>query len=139
MFIVKKGKLVWEYSMPKDGEYGDVTMLSNGHILFSRNTGDSEITMDKKVVWNYDAIGKDEIHVCQPIGLDKVYMVINSVPAKGVIINKLTNKNEKEIVLPTAGTNTHAMFRRCRYTNEGTFLVGHMDMGKVSEYDGTGN
>ena len=58
MFLVKQGKVVWEYSMPEDGEYGDIALLPNGNILFSRKTGASEITMDKKIVWNYEAENK---------------------------------------------------------------------------------
>jgi len=138
MFIVKHGKVVWEYSMPEDGEYGDIALLPNGHILFSRKTGASEITMDKKIVWNYKAENNAEIHVCQPVGLDKVFIVINAVPAKAIILNKITGKVEKELILPTGGTNPHVMFRRCRFTAAGTFLVGHLDMNKVSEYDSTG-
>jgi hypothetical protein len=138
MFLVKQGKVVWEYSMPEDGEYGDIALLPNGNILFSRKTGASEITMDKKIVWNYEAENKSEIHVCQPVGPDKVFIVINAVPAKAIILNKITGKVEKEMIIPTGGTNPHVMFRRCRYTAAGTFLVGHLDMNKVSEYDSTG-
>jgi len=138
MFIVKQGKVVWEYSMPEDGEYGDIALLPNGHILFSRKTGASEITMEKKIVWNYKAENNAEIHVCQPAGPDKVFIVINAVPAKAIILNKITGKVEQELIIPTGGTNPHVMFRRCRYTAAGTFLVGHLDMNKVSEYDSSG-
>jgi hypothetical protein len=59
---------VWSYSIPNSQELGDCTMLSNGNIVFSRKTGASEITPDKKIVWNYDAPEKHEIHTAQPIG-----------------------------------------------------------------------
>src|SRR5664279_519230 len=86
MYIVKDGKIVWSYIMPQEGEYGDATMLSNGNIVFSRKSGASEITRDKKIVWNYDAPPNSEIHTCQPLGLDKVFIMLNAVPAKAMII-----------------------------------------------------
>jgi outer membrane protein assembly factor BamB len=138
MFIVKNGKIVWSYTMPWEGEYGDATLLSNGDILFSRFHGASEITPDKKIVWNYDAPANCEIHTCQPLGNDKVFMMLNMVPAKAIIMNKKDNSIVKELTIPTAGTATHGMFRHCRYTKDGTFLIAHMDMGKVIEYDSTG-
>ena len=138
MYIVKNGTIVWSYTMPQEGEFGDATLLSNGNIVFSRKSGASEITSDKKIIWNYDAPPNSEIHTCQPIGSDKVFIVVNAVPAKAMIINTKTNAIEKQITLPTGGTGTHGMFRHCRYTKEGTFLIAHMDMNKVVEYDSAG-
>ncbi|MEO8416723.1 MAG: PQQ-binding-like beta-propeller repeat protein [Ginsengibacter sp.] len=138
MFIVKDGKIVWSYTMPWEGEYGDTTLLSNGDILFSHFHGASEVTPNKKIVWNYDAPANCEIHTCQPLGNDKVFMMLNMVPAKAIIMNKKENAIVKELTIPTGGTATHGMFRHCRYTKEGTFLMAHMDMGKVIEYDSTG-
>jgi hypothetical protein len=138
MYIVKDGKIAWSYVMPQEGEYGDATMLSNGNIVFSRKSGASEITRNKKIVWNYDAPPNSEIHSCQPLGLDKVFIMLNAVPAKAMIINTSTNNVEKELIIPTAGTGTHGMFRHCRYTKDGTFLIAQMDMNKVNEYDTTG-
>jgi hypothetical protein len=138
MYVVKNGKVVWDYTMPQSGEYGDATLLSNGDILFSRFHGASEINPDKKVVWNFDAPPNTEIHTCQPIGLDKVFLMFNAVPAKAVIMDKKTNKILKELTVTTGGTGTHGMFRHCRYTSDGTFLIAHMDMNKVVEYDENG-
>ncbi len=138
MYIIRDGKITWSYTMPQEGEYGDATMLSNGNIVFSRKTGASEITPDKRIIWNYDAPPNSEIHTCQPIGLDRVMLIINMVPAKAVIINTVTNQVEKELPLPTAGKGTHGMFRHCRYTADGTFLIAQMDMGKVIEYTADG-
>lgn len=138
MYIIKDGKIVWSYVMPQEGEYGDATMLSNGNIVFSRKSGASEITRDKKIVWNFDAPPNSEIHTCQPLSLDKVFIMLNAVPAKAMIINTTTNKVEKELIIPTAGTGTHGMFRHCRYTKDGTFLIAQMDMNKVNEYDTAG-
>ena len=118
MYLVKEGKVVWTYTMPQEGEYGDAFMLSNGNIVFSRKEGASEITQEKVIVWNFDAPPNAEIHTCQPLGLDRVFVIINAVPAKAVIIKKADNTIEKEFILPTGSTKPHSMFRHCRYTRD---------------------
>jgi hypothetical protein len=138
MYVVKDGKIVWDYTMPQIGEYSDVSLLSNGDIIFARQHGASEVSPDKKMVWDFNTPATTEIHCCQPLGLDKVFLMFNSVPAKAVIIDKKTNTILKELIIPTAGTGTHGMFRHCRYTKDGTFLIAQMDMNKVNEYDENG-
>ena len=88
IFVVRDGKVVWTYSIPTTDangtlqELGDATMLSNGNIVFCRKTGASEVTPDKKIIWNIDAPPKTEIHSIQPIGLDHVLVTINGNPAE---------------------------------------------------------
>lgn len=111
-------------------------MLSNGNIVFSRRLGASEITPDKKIVWNFEAPPHTEIHTTQPIDKDRVLIVENGNPAKLLIVNKRSGKIEKERVLETRRPdNAHGQFRHVRMTKAGTFLVAHMDLGKVVEYD----
>ncbi|MGA2581868.1 MAG: hypothetical protein ABSG31_01215 [Tepidisphaeraceae bacterium] len=145
LWVIRDGKVAWSYAIPsKDAsgtpqELGDATMLSNGNIVFGRKTGASEITPDKKIIWNYDAEPGTEVHVIQPIGTDHVMIVQNGDPAKLMIFNTTTNTKEKEFTLPTGHPDRpHTQFRRVRMTKAGTFLVAHMDMGKVVEYDGDG-
>jgi hypothetical protein len=144
MFIVRDGKVVWTYSIPikdTDGtlqELGDATMLSNGNIVFCRKTGASEITPDKKIIWNIDAPKGTEIHSIQPIGLDHVLVTVNGNPAaKLMLINTTTCKTEKEYTFPVLNpeANPHIQFRRVRQTKEGTFLAAHLRDQKVVEYD----
>jgi hypothetical protein len=140
MYLVRDGRVVWSYTNDRKGELGDCTMLSNGNIVFSRQYGASEITPDKKIVWNYDGPGGTEIHTAYPLGLNRVLIMQNGDPAKALIIEKATNKIEKEMILPTRDAKaTHGQFRHIRMTRAGTFLVAHMDLGKVVEYapDGT--
>ena len=145
IWVVRNGKVVWSYGIPiKDEakgelqELGDASMLANGNILFSRKVGASEITPDKKIVWNYDAPPKGEIHTTQPLGKDRVLIMQNGNPAKLMIINKISGKVEKELVIPTTRPTTpHGQFRHIRMTKAGTFLVPHME-GRVVEYDSTG-
>lgn len=139
MYLVRGGKVVWTYSIPSTEELGDCTLLSNGNILFSRRLGASEVTPDKKIVWNYNAPPNTEIHTAYPIGKDRVLLMQNGNPAKLLVINKKVAKPEKELVLPTARPeNIHGQFRHIRITPAGTFLVPHMDLGKVVEYDAGG-
>jgi outer membrane protein assembly factor BamB len=143
MYVVRDGKVVWDWSIPSTdagqiSEFSDATMLSDGSVVFGRKTGAGKVTRDKKLVWDYEAPKGCEVHTVQPIGLDRVMFVTNGVPAKLTVLNLTTNQTETEFPLPTGGKAVHGMFRRARMTAAGTFLVSHMDMGKVVEYDNTG-
>ncbi|MDP9175274.1 MAG: arylsulfotransferase family protein [Planctomycetota bacterium] len=144
MFLVRDGKVVWSYSMPNKDENGnvtefdDATQLSNGNIVFTRKVGASEITPDKKVIWNYIAPKGCEVHSIQPIDANRVLIMQNGNPAKLMIINTTSGTTEKEMILPTKNSGVHGQFRHIRMTAAGTFLVSHMDMGKVIEYDADG-
>ena len=145
MFIVRDGRVVWTYQIPiKDPtgtleELGDATMLSNGNIVFCRKVGASEITPEKKIIWNIESPKGTEIHSVQPIGLDHVLLVENGNPAKMLLINTVTGATEKETDLPTAHPlKSHLQFRRVRQTAAGTILAAQLDNDKVVEYDGDG-
>ncbi len=142
MFIVRDGKVAWSYDIPskdKSGgiqEISDATLLSNGNVVLAYMAGAQEVTPDKKVVWNYDAPKGFQVHVAQPVGLDHVMIIQNGDPAKMMLINTITGKTEKEVVLtPGNPKSTHGQFRRARLTAAGTLLVAHMDNNKVAEYD----
>lgn len=139
MYIVKGGKVVWSYTNPIKGELGDCSLLSNGNILFSRQFGASEITPDKKIVWNYDGPAGTEIHTTWPADDNRALIMQNGNPAKALLIDKRTGKVEHELVLSTrVPTSTHGQFRHIRMTPDGHLLVAHLDLGKVVEYDWSG-
>lgn len=144
MFLVHDGKIIWTYQTGKSYEYDDIWMLSNGNILFSRMEYAAEITPDKKVVWRYDCektpgTNHTEIHVCQPVGLDKVMIVVNGLPPKLKVINIKTGLVEVEHELPFSQppnpNGIHGQFRRARVTADGTYLVSVFGKGYVTEYD----
>jgi hypothetical protein len=140
MFIVRDGRIVWDYTHPAQGEISDATLLPNGNVLFAHQHGVTEITANKKAVWNYEAPPNTEIHTAQPFSTNSVWFIQNGDPAKFIVINKATGRTENEFVLPTGNPKgTHGQFRHARLTDAGTLLVAHMDMGKVVEYDLTGN
>ncbi len=152
--VVRGGGVVWTYSIPRmdhgqGQEIGDAYMLANGNILFARQHGASIVTPQKKIVWNYDAPAdatptsyfpkNAEIHAIEPAGKDRVMLVINESPmSKVLIVNTKTNAVEKTVELPCAKAPVHLHFRRVQLTPAGTILAGHLDEGKVSEYDMTG-
>jgi hypothetical protein len=141
MFIVRGGKVVWQYSIPlrtgtnRIQEFDDATLLSNGNVIFSRMSGAGEVNPQKQLVWNYEAPPGTEVHSIQYVAKDRVLIMQNGNPAKAMIINTATGKTEKEIPIPTTVTGTHGQFRHIRMTRAGTLLVPHMGEGKVVEYD----
>lgn len=145
MFIVREGKVVWSYAIKlksPDGriqEYSDATLLSNGNVLFARLTGAALVSPEKKTLWNYDAPKGFEVHIAQPLGLDRAMLVQNGNPAKMMIVNLMNGQTEKEMILPIGNpAKTHGQFRRARLTASGTLLAAHMDNNKVAEYDTDG-
>lgn len=146
IFVVRGGKVAWTYDIPikdADGtleELGDATMLSNGNIVFCRKVGASEITPDKKIIWDMAAPKGTEIHSVQPIGLDRVLVTQNGDPAKLMLINTVSGKTEKELTLPVPQPvkSPHLQFRRVHQTKAGTYLAAHLNDNKVVEYDADG-
>jgi hypothetical protein len=140
MYIVRKGKVEWEFHDPKGkGEISDAVLLSSGNVLFAHQFGVTLIDRQKNVLWHYDAPEGTEVHTAQPIGKERVLYVQNGDPAKVVVVNIATGKMEREFVLPVKNPKSvHGQFRHARLTEAGTLLVAHMDMGKVVEYDSTG-
>jgi len=142
MYIVRQGKVVWSYENTdpqSKGEISDATLLSTGNVLFAHQFGVTEITAEKKVVWNYEAPPGTEIHTAQAIGQEHVVFIRNGNPAKVMVVNTTTGATEKEFELPVGNANSvHGQFRHARLTEAGTILVGHMDLHKVCEYDVNG-
>src|SRR5450432_1926931 len=145
IFLIRKGKPVWDYSIPlhpspgANQEFDDITMLPNRNIVFARMSGAGIVTPEKKLIWEYVCQPGTETHSCEPIGKDSVLMVLNGFPAKVLIINTATGKVLREIIIPTEASTTHGQFRHVRLTPNRTILVGLMKEGKVNEYDLDGN
>jgi hypothetical protein len=141
IFIVRGGKVVWSYDDPAGkGEISDMVMLSNGNILFAHQFGVTEITPDKKVVWNYVPPGNHEVHTAVPIGNDHVLYIENGDPNAVLrVVNIVTGVIEKEFPLEVnKPVSVHGQFRHARITANGAVLVAHHDLNKVVEYDSNG-
>jgi len=136
MFIIQQGRIAWSYTHPGRGEISDAILLPNGNVLFAHQYAVTEVTADKRVVWNYDAPANTEIHTAQPYGSNSVWLVQNGDPAKFIIVDKTSGKTEREFILPVKNPKgVHGHFRQARMTATGTLLVAHMDLGKAVEYD----
>lgn len=141
IFIVRGGKIVWSYDDPSGkGEISDMVMLSNGNILFAHQFGLTEITPEKKVVWNYEPPAGHEVHTAVPIGMDRVLYIENADPnALLRVVNIRSGAVEKELPLDVKKpVSVHGQFRHARITANGTLLVAHMSQDKVVEYDSDG-
>ena len=140
MYIVRDGKIVWSHTRPNSrGEISDAYLRASGNVLFAHQYGVTEISPQKAVVWHLDAPAGTEIHTAQPLAGDLVMFVQNGNPAFLKVINRKTGKTELEFTLPVKNPKgVHGQFRHARMTDKGTFLVAHMDMDKVCEYDGKG-
>ncbi len=140
IFLIRKGKPVWDYSIPMhpspgvNQEFDDITMLPNGNIVFARMSGAGIVTPDKKLIWEFVCPPGTETHSCVPIGTDSVLMVLNGNPAKVLIINTASSTILKEITIPTTTKNTHGQFRHVRLTDKGTIVVPLLSEGRVVEY-----
>jgi outer membrane protein assembly factor BamB len=141
IFIVRGGKIVWSYEdAAGKGEISDMVMLSNGNILYAHQFGVTEITPEKKVVWNYQPPAGHEVHTAVPIGKDRVLYIENGDPGAVLrVVNITTGAIEKELPLAVKQpVSVHGQFRHARLTAAGTLLVAHMDLNKVVEYDSNG-
>src|SRR5436190_18059831 len=139
--LVRDGALAWSYDLSNEkDQLSDCWTLANGNVLFARTFGATEVNPDKQRVWNYDAPAGTEIHSVQPIGTDKVLIAQCGNPAKLIVMNKKTSQAEKEVTIPTNSPELPShQFWHARMTATGTFLVPHRDIGKVAEYDSSGN
>jgi len=141
LFLVRNGKVVWQYSIPLRTatggvqEFDDATLLSNGNIVYACMSGAGIITPEKNIIWQYMCAPGTETHSCQPIGKDSVIMVLNGFPGKVLIFNTATNTLLKEIIIPTTSTSTHGQFRHVRMTKNKTIMVGLFAEQKVVEFD----
>ncbi len=140
IYVVRNGKITFQYSIPMYSgtglqEFDDVTMLSNGNIVYACMSGAGIITPEKNLIWQYICDPGTETHSCQPIGKDSVLMVLNGSVGKVLIINTATDKILKEIVIPTASKKPHYQFRHVRWTRNKTIMVGLLTEKKVVEYD----
>lgn len=136
MFIIRSGKVVWSYNDTSSGEICDAVLLSNGNIVFAHQHGVSVIDSAKHLLWNYICPKGHEIHTAQPIGTGHVIFIENADTPKVKVVNIVGGELVKEFALPVKDRNrAHGQFRHARLTPNGTYLVSHMDLDKICEYD----
>ncbi|KAB2674157.1 MAG: hypothetical protein DVB31_02570 [Verrucomicrobia bacterium] len=128
------GAIEWEYAckLPQD-----CWRLANGNYLFCFVSGALEVTPDKKVVWEYKAPDKVEVHSCQPLPNGRV-MVLECGTSRIVEVdrNGKVAKEIKLVTLPTIGA--HGQFRGARKASNGHYFVCFKGEGKIVELAGDG-
>ncbi len=129
------GKIEWEVAAKHPQ---DCWKLPDGNILYCHAGGAIEMTMAKKIVWEYKAPAKTEVHACQPLP-DGNVMVVECGTCRIVEVDR-TGKIAKEIKLPVppAAVKLHNQFRGTRKTKDGHYLVSAKGENKVLELDGGG-
>ena len=129
------GKIEWEYACKHPQ---DCWRLPNGNYLFCHAGGGLEMTPDKKIVWEYKAPEKTEVHACQPLPDGRV-LLVECGPSRLVEVDR-AGKIAKEIKLvpPPASVGLHDQFRGVRKTKAGHYLVCRKGEHLVQELDTDG-
>ncbi|WP_167607696.1 hypothetical protein [Maribellus sediminis] len=143
IYILKNGEITWQYNGPTDegylGEVSDAVLMTTGNILFSYQKGIALMSPQKEILWQYKTPENCETHSAQPIGEKYVVFVQNGNPAKVIVMDIKANKEVHSFEVPVKNpSNVHGHFRHARLTKQGTYLLAHMDLGKVCEYDVNG-
>jgi hypothetical protein len=140
MYLIRDGKIAWSYiDTTGRGEISDAVLMSNGNVVFAHQHGVTVIDKNKKVLWQYACKPGTEVHTAQPIGNDRLIYILNADTAKVRVVNLKTGKYEREFeILVQDRGRSHGQFRHARLTRSGNYLVAHMDMSKVCEYDSNG-
>lgn len=154
--LVQGGKVTKTYQIPTTdpvtkqlSEFSDMHRLSDGDVLFAYKTGWRKVDADGNTIYDFKcpptatnangSVVYSECHSAQPIGNDKVLFMLNGMPAKLCLFNIATKTMEMEHVMqtkePVTAASIHGQFRNVRMTKQGTYLIAHMNLNKVVEYD----
>lgn len=127
------GEIEWEYpaTTPQD-----CWLLANGNLLFSQISGAAEVTLDKKVVWQYTAPQQAKVHSCQPLP-DGSVLVAECFMSRLVIVGRDGRVAKVLPVESTPKVMSH-QFRGVRRSEDGHFWVCLMDEKKVVDLDADG-
>jgi hypothetical protein len=127
------GEIEWQFPAVKPQ---DVWMLKNGNVLFSHIRGAREVTMEKKVVWEYSSPEGSEVHGCQPLP-DGSVMVVECGSRRLVEVGR-DGGIRREITVPVKTKSVHDQMRGCRRTEDGRYLVSAKAERAVLELSAAG-
>jgi len=115
-------------------------LLTDGNIIYTHKDGISEINRNKEILWTIRVPEGTEVHSAQPIGKEHVIYFLCGKPAKIVIANIKTKKTVHEIIVETnPEVYAHTQNRVARLSPWGTYVVPHLNYGKVREYNSKGD
>ena len=129
-------KVEWKYKMP--GFCQDAWRLPNGNILLSGKNIVREVTLDKKIVWEYkpNVEIKTEIHSCQPLANGNA-LIAESGTCRLLEVDR-SGSIVREIKLDLKG-NSHSHTRTVRMREDGSFTVTAIGQGSVIDFDKDAN
>lgn len=134
--VSAEGAIEWQYDCKHPQ---DCWKLPNGNILFCFVSGALEVTADavKKIVWEYKAPDKVEVHACQPLP-DGNVMIVECGSSRIIEVGR-DGKIVKEIKLTTAPEiKLHNQFRGTRKLANGNYRVTFKGEGKIVDIDPEG-
>lgn len=127
------GKVEWETPAPG---VTDVWMLPNGNILHSYYGGAKELTLDKKLVWEYKTGEGDEVYTCQRLPNGDT-MVGELKDCRLIEVGK-DGTIHKTVKVPTNAPDQHSRFRNARKLPNGHYLIACTGENVVKELDPDG-
>jgi len=128
-----KGDIEWDYPAKTPQ---DCWMLPSGNVLFSQITGAVEVTMDNKVVWQYTAEPKAQVHTCQPLP-DGNVLVAECFTGRLVVVGR-DGTVVKSLPLKSSPQAMGHQIRGARRDRDGHYWVCLMDEKKVVQLDAEG-
>lgn len=134
--VSAEGVITWQYDCKHPQ---DCWKLPNGNILLCFVSGAVEVTADaaKKIVWEYKAPEKVEVHACQPLPDGKVMIV--ECGSSRIIEAGRDGQIAKEIKLTTAPEiKLHNQFRGTRKLADGNYRVCFKGEGKIVDINSEG-
>ena len=131
--VNREGTITWQMQARNPQ---DIWVLPDGTILFTHVKGVKRVTRDKKIVWEYKADSKCEIHAAQPLPDDKC-MIAESGPMRIIEVDR-SGTITKEVKLTTRSKSVHGQMRGARKLANGNYLVGQYAEGVLREYDAAG-
>jgi hypothetical protein len=131
MMLSPEGTVLWEYRTQLTH---DAWMLADGHVLFADGESVTEVTADKRVVFQYRAAEQKGggTYACQRLSDGRTLIGENST---GRILE--TDRDGKVVFsLQTAPARVgeHHNLRMARKLPNGNYLVCHSGAGLVKEY-----
>jgi len=131
MILSQQGQVVWEYPA---GLVHDAWMLPDGHVLFADGASVTEVTPDKKVVFQYKSADQKGggTYACQRLANGNTVIGENST-GRVLEVDKAGKVVFEMKVEPTKGGAHHNM-RMVRKLDSGNYLVCHSGAHLVKEY-----
>ena len=135
VLINEQNEVVWEVAKPSRDGY----VLANGNILFSASNVATEMNRSGQTVWTYalDPINKE---LGTAVRLENGHtLVVERGPKPRLLEVTRHGQIAAEIPLQPETDNDHMQTRMARKLPNGHYLVPHLLVFKVKEYDPAGN